>query len=134
MEDNNIKPADISPITLAFLGDAVYTLIVRKHLALGLKQRADALHNLTVKKVNAVSQRSALEAIYDSLTDEEKEVFKKGKNSTPSHFPKHTKREDYMYATGLEALFGYLYLNGRNDRIEELYRIICEKEKASDNI
>ena len=122
-------PKNLSPITLAFVGDAVYSLIIREELVLSSDKPADRLHKLSAIRVSAVSQYKAVSSIMDELDEEELAVFKRGRNAATKHTPKNASGRDYHYATGFESLIGYLYLSRRYERIKELYSLICEKEK-----
>ena len=128
-DDTSINPNNLSPITLAFVGDAVYSLIVREELALTSDKKANELHKICAGRVSAVSQYEAMQSIMDNLSEEEKEVFKRGRNAATSHTPKNASSRDYHYATGFESLFGYLYLSRKYDRIKELYSLICQKSE-----
>lgn len=121
-----------SPLSLAFLGDAVYGLLVREHLLKTANQKPGKLHTLSTACVNAQAQAQALRAIVPLLTEEELAVFKRGRNAHPNHTPKNQSEGDYHYATGLESLFGYLYLKGENDRLRALFDAIWQNgvEKA----
>ena len=129
-EDKTINPNTLSPITLAFVGDAVYSLIIREEQVLLHDMPADKLHKLSAQRVSAVSQYKAVMSIMDVLSDEELAVFKRGRNAVTKHTPKNASGRDYHYATGFESLLGYLYLSRRTERIKELYRLICEKENS----
>ena len=128
-DDTAINPNTLSPITLAFVGDAVYSLIVREELALTSDKKANELHKICAGRVSAVNQCEAIKRIMDELSEEEKEVFKRGRNAATSHTPKNASSRDYHYATGFESLFGYLYLSRKYDRIKELYSLICQKSE-----
>ncbi|MBR2591276.1 MAG: ribonuclease III [Clostridia bacterium] len=132
-DETTINPKNISPITLAFVGDAVYSLIIREELVLDCDKPADRLHKLSAKKVSAVSQCAAMHAIMDALDEEELAVFKRGRNAATKHSAKHASSKEYHYATGFESLIGYLYLARRYERIRELYRLICEREENTQN-
>ncbi len=119
----------LSPLTLAFVGDAVYSLMVRERLASEANRPNGALHNMAVHQVRAEAQAQAMQRLLPSLSEEEEAVYKRGRNA-------HTARSgtDYHKATGLETLFGYLYLSGRIDRLRELFSAAVsspepEKEK-----
>ena len=131
-QDTNINPKELSPVTLAFVGDAVYSLITRQTLVAECDKPADRLHKLSAKKVSAAAQCKAINAIMDTLTEEELSVFKRGRNAATKHTAKHASSKEYHYATGFECLIGYLYLSGRHDRINELYRMICEYENEAE--
>ena len=106
----------ISPLNLAFVGDAVFELLVRGRLVAHANRPNAELHKLSVEQVCASAQAAALDRIWPMLTEQEQAVFKRGRNA-------HTSRSggDYHKATGLEALFGYLYFQGNNERIRELF-------------
>ena len=122
---NNVKL--LSPSVLAFVGDAVYGLLVRTHLA-EINRPSGELHSLSVQYVSAVSQDKAFEVIKDLLTEDEMAVFKRGRNFHTSNTPKSATGGQYHTATGFECLFGYLHLSGNTDRINELFQIICKNE------
>ncbi len=111
----------LSPITLAFVGDGVFELMVREHLAASANRPANALHRQAVSMVCAPAQAAALDKLMPHLTEKELAVYKRGRNA-------HTARTgDYYHkATGLETLFGYLYLNDETDRLHELFALIAE--------
>lgn len=112
-----------SPSTLAFVGDAVFGLLVRTYLA-EVERPIGELHKKSVEFVNANAQCEAFEMIKDCLTEREMSVFKRGRNNHVGGVPKSTTVGNYHTATGFEALFGYLHLSGRQDRINELFAII----------
>ena len=111
-----------SPGTLAFLGDAVYSLVIRTILVSKGNRQAEKLHNETTYYVRAEQQAAIGMAIYDLMTEEEKKVYRRGRNSNPYHHAKSSSMEEYLQATALEALCGYLYLQDRTDRLLELLR------------
>ena len=110
-----------SPLTLAFLGDAVYSLLVRNMLSLQANKPTAKLHKESIKYVNASFQAEVIKELLPSLTEEETAVFKRGRNAHSSHSPKNQDAADYRYARGLEALYGYLYLCGNTKRIAEVF-------------
>ena len=111
-----------SPLALAFLGDAVYSLIIRTSVLARGNRQAEKLHNETTRLVCAQKQAAIGKAIYDILTTEEKKVYRRGRNSHPMHHAKGASLEEYLQATALETLCGYLYLQGRTNRLMELIR------------
>ena len=113
----------LSPSTLAFVGDAVYGLLVRTRLA-ETERPIGEQHKLSVKWVNANAQAEAFELIKELLSDKEMSVFKRGRNNHVGQIPKSTTVGQYHAATGLEALFGYLHINGEIDRINSLFDVI----------
>ena len=114
---------NLSPSVLAFVGDAVYGLYVRKHLA-KVNRPSGKLRSLSVKLVCAPAQAKAYDIIKDSLSESETAVFKRGRNFHTGNCPKSATKGEYHTATGLECLFGYLCLSGKNDRAEELFNKI----------
>ena len=113
-----------SPLALAFLGDSVYEQKIREKLILAANMPANALHKLAVKRVCAEYQSQAVMVILEKniLSEQEEYVFKRGRN-TKVNAPKHSTITEYRNATGLECLFGFLYLTGKYDRIDELFKI-----------
>jgi ribonuclease-3 family protein len=116
----------ISSIGLAHLGDAVYELLVRTWLCAHGKATGKSLHRATVGLVCAESQARRAQAVVPLLTGEEADVFRRGRNAQVHTVPSHASRAQYGEATALEALFGWLYLRGRKERINELF---CEMMK-----
>ncbi len=115
----------LSPSVLAFVGDGVYGLKVRTALS-AVNRPSGELHKLSVEYVKAAAQAKAFEIIEPLLTEEEMSVFKRGRNFHTSGTPKSATNREYHIATGLEALFGYLYLIKKQPRIDELFNIIWE--------
>lgn len=124
LKDREVKPNELSPLTLAFIGDTVFDLLVREELICDANRPANDLHHLAVERVRASAQANGVENILPILTEEETAVFKRGRNAKSGHQPKNVSRSDYHMATALEALFGYLYLQNKMDRIVELYKLI----------
>lgn len=119
------RQADIrqfSPLTLAYIGDAVYEVIIRTVVVERGNKAANLLHRSTVKYVNAAAQAEVAMAVADMLTEEEAAVYRRGRNAKSNTSAKNASIEDYRKATGLEALVGYLYLSDRFDRILELVK------------
>ena len=115
------NPNLYSPLTLAFLGDAVYELCARAHVVAQQNRPVGELHQQVVTLVNAGAQSAALERLLPLLTPEELAIFKRGRNASASSVPKHAEIADYRRATGVEALFGYLFLKGERQRLEMLF-------------
>ncbi len=111
----------VSPLALAFIGDGVYEMMVRERLVCLANRPPRELHREAVSMVRAEAQSAAMEVILPMLTEKEEAVYKRGRNA-------HTARnsDDYHRATGLEALFGWLYLRGEIDRIRTLFDAIME--------
>ena len=106
-----------SPLTLAYLGDAVYELVVRTVLVRGGNCPVNELHHRATLYVNVQAQRTVAAAIGDLLTEEEATAFRRGRNAHSPTMAKHASMSDYRHATGLEALVGYLYLKGDLERL-----------------
>lgn len=110
------KEVDIraySPLTLAYIGDAIYDLIIRTIVVERANRPANKLHKTVVRYVNAGTQAQMIMALEEELTEEEKAVYHRGRNAKSYTSAKNASIADYRKATGLEALFGYLYLQGR---------------------
>lgn len=110
------------------MGDTVFDLLVRSELVTQANRPVDALHKTASKKVCAGAQANSIKAIMHLLTEDEEAVFKRGRNAKTGGIPKHASSADYHYATGLECLFGWLYLKGETDRINELFKAITATE------
>ena len=130
----NVIPAEeasrLPSAALAYLGDSVLELLVREHLVCG------GVKNLSVASlayVTAPAQSDALERIAPILTEEEDAVFHRGRNGVHGGVPRRATPAQYRRATGLEALFGYLYLSGQNARLRELFRIGFRNDQMSDS-
>lgn len=115
-----------SPLALAFLGDSVYEQLVREKLTLFANMPANKLHNLAVKYVCCEFQSNAVDVILPILSEDEQDIMRRGRNSSGITAPKHSDVATYRRATGLETLFGYLDLLGRQERIQELFEKIWE--------
>lgn len=122
--DKNINPKQLSPLNLAFIGDCIYEILVRETLVTTANRPVNDLHRESVKFVSAKAQTAAFERIKDILTQEETAVFKRGRNAKVGHSPKSATESEYHCATGVEAMFGYLYLTEQTDRIKELFEAI----------
>lgn len=118
--------ARMSSLALAHVGDAVYEVLVRAYLACGGTQTAKNLHSRTVALVRASAQAEAVQRILPLLTEEEQDIYRHGRNAKPKTVPKSSSVAEYAHATALEALFGWLYLKQRYDRINELFDVIVQ--------
>lgn len=124
LQEDDIRA--ISSIGLAHLGDAVYELLVRSYLCAQGKATGKGLHRAAVELVKAPSQARLADQILPMLTAEELSVFKRGRNANVNTIPHNASRSDYLKATALECLFGYLYLQGATGRINELFNAMME--------
>ncbi len=117
----------LSPLQLAYIGDAVYELLVRTYL-LRQKTPVNRLHRATTGYVKAKAQAAIVHVLDEKLNDKEKSMVRKGRNAKSKTVPKNANLIDYKYATGLEALFGYLYLTKQDDRMDELFEDIISMD------
>jgi ribonuclease-3 family protein len=122
-EQFNIEPKDIrtySPLTLAYIGDAIFDVVIRSILVNKGNTAVNKLHQRASSVVKAPTQAAMAAALMDSFTDEEADWYRRGRNSKPHTKAKNATTMDYLEATGFEAVMGYLYLTGNMDRICEL--------------
>lgn len=129
-----VKEVDIrtySPLTLAYIGDGVFDLIIRTVVVGRANEAANKLHHKTISYVKAQTQSAMAEALQEDLTEEEMSVYKRGRNAKSYTSAKNAAITDYRKATGLEALVGYLYLQDRQERIIELIQIGLHKLNMS---
>lgn len=117
----------ISVLGLAHMGDAVYELLVRSWLCKNGRVTSRGLHKEAVSYVRAPAQALAAERVLPLLTEEELSVYKRGRNTKVNSVPQNADAAQYHSATGLEALFGWLWLLGRTDRIAQLFKVIMEE-------
>ena len=117
----------LSSIALAHMGDAMYELLVRGWLCQHGKATGRGLHQATIRLVRAEYQAACAEKILPRLTEEELAVFRRGRNAQVHTVPHHASRAQYGTATALEALFGWLYLSGRRQRVSELFDVMMEE-------
>lgn len=117
---------NLSGTTLAYIGDAVYEVIVRETLIKKGYQKVDNLHKEAIKYTSAVGQKESLEKILVYLTEEETSIYKRGRNSSTNRKAKNATIEEYRKATGFEALIGYLYLEEKKERLLELMEHIIK--------
>ncbi|MCR5775778.1 MAG: ribonuclease III [Lachnospiraceae bacterium] len=127
--DGSIDLRTYSPLTLAFLGDGVYGLCVRSRLVKMGNTHARVLHERTARTVSATAQAKAYDRLEEGgvLTEEEADIMRRGLNAHVSHQAKNASSLEYHKATGLEALFGYLYLSGAGARIGELIDVCIDE-------
>lgn len=121
----------LPPLTWAYIGDCVYELFIRTKLVNETNQKPHALHISSIKYVKAQAQAKILEKIEDKLTEEEKNIVRRGRNAENHHLPKNANVQEYMYSTAYEALIGYLYLTKETQRLQEILEIsVDEIEKT----
>ncbi len=115
-----LPPEQLSPLTLAFVGDAVFETYVRTKIAKDVNMQVAKLHKIAIKYVSAVAQSKIVRAIEDNFTEEELAVYKRGRNAHSHTSAKNADIVDYRHATGFEALIGYLYLKKNSARLDEI--------------
>ena len=121
------KPSQLSPLVLAYIGDGVYELYVRTRVIEEHENMpAYKLHKQTVRYVKAHAQSNSIEAMLEYMSEEETAVYKRGRNAKSNTSPKNADMMEYKRATGFEALIGYLYLSGDEDRLQMLMKIAYE--------
>lgn len=124
-----------SPLTLAFLGDSVYDTLVREHLLRMANMPVAKLHSMKIRLVCAEFQSGVYDILAEKLDERELSVLKRGRNATGNTVPKHADAVQYRRATALECLFGYLFLVGRYERLNELFDLIitsCPQDSFED--
>ena len=121
MTENNVQM--VNPQSLAFVGDAVYSLFIRSHFCLVSTARSRSLHKFSTDFVKASSQAKALDDIFGSLTEEEKLVAKRARNTKVNTMSKNAKMIEYKKSTAFEALLGYLYLCGKITRLNQILNL-----------
>lgn len=132
MEKLSVKEASqLSPLQLAYIGDAVYELFIRNYIVSRKKVSVHQLHKESISYVKAKGQKDILFKIKDDLTEEEWNTVKRGRNAKSGTIPKNADVQDYKYATGFEALIGYLYLLKRYDRLAEVLELILALDEKA---
>ena len=114
---DKVKANNLSPVVLAFVGDAVYSLFVRERLTFTCDHKPGELNKLATSEVNAKAQAEFIKEILPILTEEELSVFKRARNAKKANKAKHASVSDYNSATGFEAVLGYLYLTCETERL-----------------
>lgn len=120
MDETQKRVNELSPLTWAYIGDAVYELYIREKLINETKLKPHKLHIESIKHVKASAQAETLRKIEENLTDEEKEIVRRARNTKNHHLPKNANVNDYMHSTAFEGLIGYLYLTKQEKRLEEI--------------
>lgn len=128
-------PADmplgqLSPVVLAYIGDAVFEIYVRQRLIAGYTRKPHELHRAATRHVSAAAQAKLLERWQPLLTGEEADIVRRGRNTKSGQPPKNADPADYRHATALECLVGYLYYRGDRERLEQLIDIAFENDEG----
>lgn len=118
MEELDVN--QMSPLVWAYIGDSVYEQYIRDYLVTNTKYKPHRLHIETTKFVKAAAQAKILEKLENDLTDKEKEIVRRTRNTKNHHLPKNSNIQEYMYATAFEGLIGYLHLTKQKERLEEI--------------
>ena len=121
-----IEVNQMSPLVWAYIGDSVYEQYVRNYLVTNTKYKPHKLHIEATKFVKASAQAKILEKIESKLTEEEKDVVRRTRNTKNHHLPKNSNVQEYMYATAFEGLIGYLYLTKQEQRLENILSLSIE--------
>ena len=129
LEEQDIRT--YSPLTLAYIGDAIFELVVRTVLVERKNTQAEKLHKAATKIVKAETQALMIEALKEELTEEELAVYKRGRNAKAVTRAKNATMSEYRRATGFEALMGYLYLKGEMERMIKLIHLGVEKAEVT---
>lgn len=119
----------MSPLTWAYIGDSVFELYVRDYLVKTTNLKPHKLHLKTIQYVKAQAQAQILSKISQDLTNEEKEIVKRARNTENHHIPKNANPTDYMYSTAFEGLIGYLYLTEQLERLNEILKLSIELQE-----
>jgi ribonuclease-3 family protein len=120
---SSIDLAETSPLVLAYLGDAIYEAYIRSYLVKNNRLSVHKLHKLSVGFVSATAQANVIHNIIDNLSDDEKDIVRRGRNTKSGSVPKNADIGSYRYATGFEALIGYLYLSHRHERLSDILKL-----------
>ena len=121
MEELDVN--QMSPLVWAYIGDSVYEQYIRNYLVTNTKYKPHKLHIEATKFVKAAAQAKILEQLEKDLTEEEKEVVRRARNTKNHHLPKNSNVQEYMYATAFEGLIGYLHLTRNKERLEEILKL-----------
>ncbi len=116
----------MSPLIWAYVGDAVYEMHIRTYLVNTTNLKPNKLHIESIKYVKAKAQADILNRIYENLTEEEKDIVRRTRNTENHHLPKNAELKDYMYATALEGLIGYLFLMNKKNRLNEILEMVIK--------
>ena len=127
-----MRPEEYSPLNLAYLGDAVFELMVRESLVFNSTENVRNLFRKSKTYVSAPAQSQSYFKIFDLLTPDEQQIAKRGRNCKPASRAKNASVMEYQHATGLETLFGYLYVSGKTDRLKEIFDLCVHSEVNSD--
>ena len=126
-----VRPNEYSPLALAFIGDSVFDLVIKSVIVEKANCQVNKLQNKTSKIVRATTQALIVDALKDVLTEEEANIYRRGRNAKPYTKAKNASYSEYCKATGLEALVGYLYLKGETKRLVSLIKLGLENDEIT---
>jgi ribonuclease-3 family protein len=132
LENKSLSDSDIrmyNPLVLAYVGDSVYDTFIRTMLVSNGSIQVNKLHKKSIKFVSAKAQAEITEQLYNILSEDEQDIVRRGRNTKSNSVPKNADMNDYRYATGFEALIGYLYLIGNTQRLMELFEMISKMDR-----
>ncbi len=118
IENENINAYQYSPLSLAYLGDSVLDLMVKSYFVVNVNKQTYKYHKDVTHIVNAVNQSAFIDSIMDELSEDELDIYKRGRNANAHSKAKNATRSEYRKATGLEAMIGYLYLKNETERLK----------------
>lgn len=130
-EKKYVNPNEYSPLTLAFIGDSIFDIVIKSVIVEKANCQVNKLQTKTSKIVKATSQALIVEALMDDMTEEEKTIYRRGRNAKPYTKAKNASYGEYCKATGLEAMIGYLYLKGDTERLVELIKLGLDKTQMA---
>ncbi len=134
ISEKKISGNALNGLSLAFIGDAVYEIMVREHLLEHGSLQVGKLHKMAVEFVRASYQADVFDFLEPIVDEEERGILHRGRNASATHVPKGANAIEYRKATGVESLFGWLYLEGKNERIKELFDMILNRDKEEVSI
>ena len=126
-----VRPNEYSPLALAFIGDSVFDLVIKSVIVEKANCQVNKLQNKTSKIVRATTQALIVDALKDELSEEESNIYRRGRNAKPYTKAKNASYSEYCKATGLEALVGYLYLKGETKRLVSLIKLGLENAEIT---
>ena len=129
ISEKKIEGNTLNGLSLAFIGDAVYEILVREHLLEHGSLQVGKLHKMAVEMGRASFQANVFDFLEPIVSEEERGILHRGRNASATHIPKGANAIEYRKATGVESLFGWLYLEQKNERIREIFEIILEHSK-----
>ena len=133
ISEKKISGNSLNGLSLAFIGDAVYEIMVREHLLENGSLQVGKLHKMAVEMVRASFQADVFDFLEPIVDEAEKGILHRGRNASATHIPKGANAIEYRKATGVEALFGWLYLEQKTERLDELFEMILEHSKKEEN-